>query len=93
MKIAFKIFSFCLTLAIVSCEKDVLVPLDAEGGSSVQNSVKFQYDDGVISGESTPEITDPNDRGGKVNVVDRGKVVNITDPTDSGNSNGKKPKR
>jgi hypothetical protein len=94
MKAAFKIISITFILALVSCEKDVIVP-NNEGsqvitkrsvhGSSVESSDDYSGD---------TEITDPNDRNWKIsNGVDVSNRGAIIDPTDSGNSISKKTKR
>lgn len=94
MKTAFKIISISIVLALVSCEKDVIVP---SGAGSEVGSKRSAH--GVLIEPSTgnsgdSDITDPNDRNWRVsNGVDVSSRVTIVDPNDSGNTISKKPKR
>ena len=89
MKTAFKIISFSLLLGLASCEKAVIVPAADDSNSRLVNGVLV-----VDPSQTNGGITDPNDRNFNFsNGVGLSNRVSIVDPTDSGNSNGKKPKR
>jgi hypothetical protein len=94
MKSALKIVFIIFTLVLVSCEKAVIVPNDQNTITGSKRGIHGLSID-PSNGEGTDsDITDPNDRNLKIsNGVDVSNRTNIIDPTDSGNTNGKKPKK
>lgn len=92
MKTAFKIASIIFALALVSCEKAVIVPLNNDSNVETKRSFHVNLIEPVSDELDGSGITDPNNRNRRINndVVDG---PNITDPNESGNANTKKPKK
>jgi hypothetical protein len=94
MKSALKIVFIIIALIFVSCEKAVIVPNDENTVPSSKRGVHGLIIDPSNGEGNDTDITDPNDRNWKISSgVDVSNRTNIIDPTDSGNSNAKKPKR
>jgi hypothetical protein len=94
MKTALKIVSIIFTLVLVSCDKAVIVPNNQNTPAVSKKSVHGLTIDPTGGDDIESDITDPNDRNWKIsNGVDISNRTSIIDPTDSGNTNAKKPKR
>ena len=94
MRTAFNIVSISILLVLVSCQKDVIVPNDADFQIVTKRSTYGVFVDSSNDYSGDGEITDPNDRNLRVgNGADVSNRGNIVDPTDSGNTIVRKPKR